>query len=109
MTLNLIIKTKSATAANLLSKSVNEGKPLGIACPKTTPCIIDKNNPWWTKKNHHDARKHLTKLYKKEQKQPNDSNITEYKKAKTEYAKLCRNSQDKGWNKFKSKTEIIKK
>ena len=31
-----------------------------------------------------------------------------YKNAKTEYAKLCRNSQDKDWSKFKAKTDSIK-
>ena len=30
-----------------------------------------------------------------------------YKNAKTEYAKLCRNSQEKDWSKFKAKTDNI--
>ena len=75
-------------------------RALDIACPKTLTKIIDKNNPWWTDK-HHEARKQLSKLYKTKQKKPSERNITKYKNAKIEYAKLCRNSQNKDWNKFK--------
>ena len=57
---------------------------------------------------HHEYRKHLTKSYKKKQCCPNETNIQKYKEAKTEYARLCRNAQNKSWNKFKAKPEDIK-
>ena len=80
-------------------------RTLDIACPKTKQKVVDKNNPCWTNK-HHEARKQISKLYRKKQRKPSETNITAYKK--TEYAKLCRNSQDKDWNIFKSKPEDIK-
>ena len=69
-------------------------RALDLACPKTVTKIVDKNNPWWTDK-HQEARKQLSKLYKTKQRKPSERNIVKYKKAKTEYAKLCRNSQEK--------------
>ena len=59
---------------------------LDMACPKTKQKVVDKSNPWWTDK-HHEARKQLSKLYRKKQRKPNETNITAYKKnKKTEYA-----------------------
>ena len=81
-------------------------RALDLACPKTPTKIIDKNNPWWTDK-HQEARKQLNKLYKKKQRKPSERSIMKYKNAKTEYAKLCRNSQEKDWSKFKAKTDNI--
>ena len=86
---------------NKLYSAIN--RALDIACPKSSPKIVDKNNPW-----HHEASKQLTKLYRKKQRKPNEDNILKYKAARTEYAKLCRNAQDKVLNKFKTKTENIK-
>ena len=84
----------------------DRNRALDLACPKTLTKIVDKNNPWWTDK-HHEARKQLSKLYKKKQRKPNERSIMKYKNAKTEYAKLCRNSQEKDWSKFKAKTDNI--
>ena len=81
-------------------------RALDLACPKTLTKITDKNNPWWTDK-HQEARKQLSKLYKKKQCKPSERSIMKHKKAKTEYAKLCRNSQEKDWSKFKAKTDNI--
>ena len=82
-------------------------RALDLACPKTKTKIVDKNNPWWTEK-HHEARKQLNKLYRKKQRKPNERSIMKYQNVKTEYEKLCRNSQDKDWSKFKAKTDNIK-
>ena len=68
--------------------------------------MVDKNNPWWTDK-HLKARKQLCKLYKKKQRKPSERSIIKYKNAKPEYAKLCRNSQEKDWSKFKARTDNI--
>ena len=81
-------------------------RALDLACPKTVTKIVDKNNPWWTDK-HQEAKKQLSKLYKKKQRRPSERSIMKYKNAKTEYAKLCRNSQEKDWSKFKAKTDNI--
>ena len=81
-------------------------RALDLACPKTVTKIVDKNNPWWTDK-HQEAKKQLSKLYKKKQRRPSERSIMKYKNAKTEDAKLCRNSQEKDWSKFKAKTDNI--
>ena len=63
-------------------------RALDLACPKTPTKIIDKNNPWWTDK-HDEARKQLSKLYKKKQRKPSERSIMKYKNAKTEYVLCC--------------------
>ena len=75
--------------------------PLHSSSPTSTTGVGARTD------KHHEARKQLSKLYKKKQRKPSERSIMKYKNAKTEYAKLCRNSQEKDWSKFKAKTDNI--
>ena len=72
---DLINEKRLDTMVNKTYCALN--RALDLACPKTLTKIIDKNNPWWTDK-HHEARKHLNKLYKKKQRKPNERNTVSY-------------------------------